>query len=137
MSKVEFIDEVHALGLEPFEYVLCASATLAALGLRENKDIDMVVTDSVFNRLMMAHPEAFDLKDDGVECLTIGNLEIFREFKIVSRKNIFEKKMLVDGIPVMGLRQLRHWKFLMGREKDKHDIALIDAYLQKHNIPHK
>jgi hypothetical protein len=110
------------------EYIVVGSGVLDALGLREANDIDIVVSQALYEHLEglgdwkvtergLSHPpvEAFLSWDDAENTPNLTDLKA--------------DEQLIGDIPYVSLSRLRAWKERMGREKDTQDIALIDQYL--------
>jgi hypothetical protein len=52
LDKVQYLNEIDALGLKPNEYVILGSSVLVLFDiLNENKDLDLVISDHAFKRL--------------------------------------------------------------------------------------
>ena len=51
---MNIIEKVKELGLKPEEFVIVAGSAIAAHGLKETKNIDLVISPEVYGRLKAA-----------------------------------------------------------------------------------
>ncbi|HEY8108734.1 MAG TPA: hypothetical protein VIF43_01875 [Patescibacteria group bacterium] len=121
------------LELPPEEYVVVAGGILDALGLRPANDIDLVVSEALFEHLQgMGDWQEGRHPDLDIPMLTHGPVEAFLTWDEPDfRPNLpalKEREQVIEGIPYAGLRRVREWKVRKGRDKDKTDVALIDGY---------
>lgn len=124
---IRYLDEVKALNLPLGDYAICASAVLAARGIRPNKDIDLLVRPEVFEALSKEHPIT---EKNGIRGIEIGNLEIFCSWGnfIEDPMQIIERAEIRDGYPLMNLEHFKAWKKWAGREKDIEDLRLLEKW---------
>jgi len=128
MTKDEIISKVKALNLPENSYVVFGSCPMAVLGLREAKDIDLVVSPQVFEQL----------KTIGWQVVKKGNKDdrlVWDVYEAHGELNYLQTLLssadIVDGVPFASLAELKKWKQGCGREKDLADIKLIDEYFNK------
>ena len=134
MTKDEIVEKVKGLNLPAGGYVVFGSCPLAAAGLREANDIDMLVSDEVLTNLEQAGWQQADKgKDD--KPLTYGVFEAHNRWNFSSYSPTLEQLLdtanVIEGVPFASLEEVRKWKAASGRPKDLKDIELIDAYLSK------
>ena len=131
MTKDEIISKVKALNLPENSYVVFGSCPMAVLGLREAKDIDLVVSPQVFGFLKAAGWEV--VKKGGKDNRLAWDVyEAHGEWNYL--QTLLSSATMVDGVPFASLAELRKWKQGRGREKDLADIKLIDEYSEKQKI---
>lgn len=130
---------IRQLDLPAGEYVVLGSGVLAALGIRDVADIDLLVSPRLFNQLRQRGWEYGTLDYDGHvrERLTLGEAEAFKDFWY-SDQNPAPEKLIADaavikGVPFLPLATLLDIKRALNRPKDHSDIALIEKYLARHN----
>ena len=132
------LDNLKKLNLPTDQFVVVSSGVLAIRGIRDAKDIDVVVTDSLWNE-MITHTQVIlnswriptlQLEND-IEILDPAK-SIFGNSKVVPVKEIFEKADVFDGVKFINLYHLKKIKLEMGREIDLKDIELIDTYIHNH-----
>lgn len=132
MNKQQIIDKVKALNLPEGSYIVFGSCPLAAAGLRESGDIDMLVNDETHELLRQAGWGEID-KGENDRPLTREVFEVHSDWKFSTYdptlEHLLETAMYVDGVPFASLHEVRKWKAASGRPKDLADIALIDDYL--------
>ena len=133
MKFEEIAKRTRVLGLNAGEYALFGSVPLAAHGIRESQDIDMLVTHEAYQRL----------KDQGWE------VEVFPNGREMLRKDCFEagedwnygtynpdpaklikEADIIEGIPVVRLEEALAWKKALRREKDLKDVELIEEFMK-------
>ncbi len=135
MNFEKNLENLKKLNLPTDQYVVIGSGPLAVRGIREAKDIDIMVTDSLWDEMIKKYQVISN--DFGVECICLENdIEIvnpkdsiFGNSVIVPKDEIFEKGDILDGIKFMSLEHLKKIKIEIGREKDLQDINLIDNFL--------
>lgn len=135
MTKQEIIDEVKALNLPKNSYVVFGSCPLAALGIREANDIDMMVTPEVLEELKKAGWRQVDKgKDDAPFVHGVFEAHTNWDFSTYSPtlEYLLAGAMVVDDIPFASLDEVRKWKAATVRPKDMVDVNLIDEYLASH-----
>lgn len=117
----------------PFDqFVVIGSGLLDAYGLRSADDIDLVVSDGLYELLkqkgvykeLLKHDESY-LEGDKLEIwLTWGKNTDFN--------SLYLDSVVIDGIHFVNPRFLIEKKYEMGRTKDIEDIRLLEQYLNGH-----
>ena len=130
MKLQEIIAKVKSLELPKGSYVVFGSCPLAAAGIREASDIDMLVTKELFDYLGQ-HGWAELIKSENDKPLTKEDFEVHYKWDFSSYQPTLEHLLstadVVDGIPFASLLEVRKWKASSGRPKDLKDIERIDA----------
>lgn len=126
MKYEELLEEVKTLNLDIKEYAVFGSGPLAVRGLRESNDIDIIVTEKLWENLEKQN----DVQDDRI---IIGNVEIWHNWKpwIEDIEQLIKSAELIKETPHVQLKYIKEWKKKMGREKDLQDIRLIEKFLDK------
>ena len=125
MDKAELIRRLNELDWDKHEYWLVAGGAMVLYGLRaETGDIDLGCSTKMADELENEGYSTAILSDGTRKIAFDENIELFENW-------IFDRVNTVDGIPVISLNGLIEMKKSLGREKDKKDIELIEAYLQK------
>lgn len=136
MNLQEIITKVKELGLPEGSYVVFGSCPLAAAGLREAGDIDMLVTAEVFRGLGVAGWKRVN-KGVGDMPFTHDVFEAHDNWDFSHYRPTLDQLLMtatvIDGVPFAALEEVRKWKAASGRPKDLKDIELIDAYLAQRN----
>lgn len=130
-------ERVQKLGLPKGGYAVVGGGVLEAHGLREAGDVDLVVSDEVYALLV---DNGWQKKKgiDGVGIkLYLNEVEAFSHIKIGTYQpntvDLLARAELIQNVPFLTLVDTRAYKLALGREKDLHDIELIDAALQRVN----
>ena len=128
MNRHDVIRELRALSLPEDQYVVVGGGVLALLGLRDTEDIDLVVTEGLFNQL---HEQGWrakirpngkpGLKLDVVEAYLDVDCDTFER----STSWLLEHAQVLDGIPTTDLETLAGFKAGYGRPKDLLDLAML------------
>jgi hypothetical protein len=130
MQKEEIIARVKALNLPKNSYIVFGSCPLAVAGLREARDIDLLVSKDVFLKLKEAGwKELYKSAND--KPLVHDVFEAHHTQWHFSSHNptleeLISTAIIIDSVPFASLAEVRKWKVSSGRPKDLIDIALID-----------
>ena len=120
-----FLNKLRELDLPDEEYAIFGSGPLAVRGLREARDLDVIVTCKLYEKLRDKYPE----KDKGI---MIGDIEIISPHSSVvdNPEEIIKRAETIGGFKFALLNDIMEWKKKRGREKDFKDIKLIQGYLE-------
>lgn len=138
MNFDALIKQLKQINLQIDQFVIVSSGSLAARGIRDARDLDILVTEKLWNELSQTFPVKNEYGMDKIKVANdievLGRGSAFLDSKIATIEEIFESADNINGIRYMNLKLLRIFKEKMGREKDKKDIELIDEYMsqQKH-----
>ena len=124
-SRIKTLD--HPFG----EYVVVSSGTLEALGIRSARDLDIAVTDKLFEKLR-ADGGWTEEERYGKLFLSKPRIDIIRQLSWdaypTTNEEAIASALVIDGVPFMNINELKLFKRALGREKDFADIKLIEAY---------
>ena len=124
-------NEIKKLNLPIDQYAVFGSGPMAIRNIRDSHDIDIIVTDELWELLLKQYPENIHTHPPSIR---IGNIEIFNQWIIgdmeYSINEIIENKEVIDGISFAKLESVRTWKSQGYRKKDIEDVQLIDKYLE-------
>lgn len=136
MKLQEIIAKVKELGLPEGSYVVFGSCPLAAAGLREAGDIDMLVTTKLLRSLEAAGWKQVE-KGRGDTPFVHDVFEAHDNWDFSHYRptlaGLLMTATVIDGVPFASLEEVRKWKAASGRPKDLKDIELIDACLAQRN----
>jgi len=131
---MNIIQKIKELNLPNDQYVVIGSGTMSALGIREANDIDMSVTEELFDKLKETG-EWKELEKYGRPFLEKDVFDINKslgwEKYSTTIQEANKSALFIEDIPFMNLDELIKFKDAMGREKDLKDIALIKEYINK------
>ena len=121
MTKDEIIAKVKALNLPKKSYVVFGSCSMAALGIREAQDIDMLVSKTVFDMLKRAGWQEVD-KGQEDKPLTHDVFEVHDNWNFSSYSLTLEQLLatanIIDGVPFASIEEVRKWKVASARPKE-------------------
>lgn len=125
--------QVRDLNLALGTYALFGSAPLGIRNLRECNDVDVIVTDDVWNEYKQKEGWTEKQAPHGDISLCHGDIELWKgwypgEWNIAE---LIKTAEMIDGLPFVTLENVVKWKKLKGREKDMSDLQLIDEFLHK------
>ncbi|MBI2590599.1 MAG: nucleotidyltransferase domain-containing protein [Candidatus Blackburnbacteria bacterium] len=126
--KIEaLIESLKKQNLPEGEYAVFGSAVMAVRGFREAPNIDIIVTDKLWNELSdRGH------KPDEEGFIRISQIKISNWWFAPTRKNIptmIKEAEIIKDVPFVRLEEVRHYKTFINREKDKNDVKLINQFL--------
>jgi hypothetical protein len=117
------------------QYAIFGSAPMWIRGIRESDDLDIIVRGQAWE-WARTHGRRTDKKGvDGRDIMTFagGKIEVHDDWQPGEWDTdaLIETAEMIDGIPFVRLESVVEWKKIMGREKDKNDLSLIQEYLLK------
>ena len=138
MTETSFSERVKALELPLDKIIVIGSGVLDALGIRQADDIDLAVAPDLFASFANDPAWQESVADWGEFYYQKGDCEAWSGWtEPDSDHPIYEELLpdtfVMDGVRYMTLEYVRAWKLRKGREKDKADVALIDAYNKDHD----
>lgn len=133
---MNLIESVRELQFPSDEYIVAGSGIMSALGLKEAHDIDIIVSDRLFDELKSQGWEvvAYTYPDKlGQVYLRKGVIEIYHDVNCgkfnPSRAELMKRKVVIDGINFICLEDLLRFKKEYNRPKDIQDMMVIEKYL--------
>ena len=131
-------ERVKALKFPNEHYVVVGSGVMDAKGIREAKDLDIIVTPELFNACLK---DGWELKPwtkkevPGEPWLHKKSVDLminlhYRGQPLLAQDLIREGE-IIEGVCFVKLEQLLVFKREYGRPKDFEDIKLIEAFLLK------
>ncbi len=129
--------KLNELGLNQENAIVIGSGILDALGIRDSKDIDVVVTEDKYNKL--SESDRFRKEQNhGCEVLTDDLFEIRTIWNVVGKtwrfNDLLSHSMIINGVRYITIEFLldvkRCWlKDRDVRKKDVDDVRLMENYL--------
>lgn len=123
------VDMVKRLDLPKDAYVMIGGGVLEAHGIRKTFDVDLVVSDTVYERFRDELAWKEYIHESGKHMLARNGYNFMRSWMGYTLPKLRAKRDVIDGVSCMNLRQLMKAKQRLGRKKDIEDIALIETYL--------
>lgn len=133
MEYKELLQELKKLNLPLGEYAITSSGPLAVRGIRETADIDIIVSEKLWETISEKYPA--DGEESKRNKITIGNIEVLGGFSSTwsdeeaSIQKQIETADIIGGFPFVKLEFIKRFKQRLGRDKDLKDIELINQYL--------
>jgi hypothetical protein len=138
LKNVKYLDKFRRLPYPKNEMLIVGSGTMALLGLRENKDLDIWATPRIMKRV--AQDKKFIAKKSEVDGSTLyesedGKLEFASSFSFANLdlKTSLKKAIIIYGIHFQSPEEILAWKKKANRPKDRDDIIKLENYL-KNNV---
>ncbi len=134
---MDIIQKVKSLNLPVGQYAVFGSAPMAIRKIRESHDIDMVVTEELYQHLK-DHGWKDKVSNNGSKMLHKDEFEVGMSWEFGEYKpdvaNLIQNADMFEGIPFVKLEEVLKWKKAWGRDKDQVDIKLIEEYMQMQNL---
>ena len=125
---MRYLDELKALDLPKDRYVVFGSGPLAIRGLRENRDIDLILAEDLWEELKDNHPR----NENGGLQLT-PHIEAYKSWPRVQNPTaVIRSAELIDGVPFARLEDIEAWKSFSDDPEDRKDVGLIRVYRESH-----
>lgn len=128
MEIEKLIESLKKQNLPKGEYAVFGSAVMAIKGLRVAPNIDVIVTNKLWELLLSKRH-----KPDEEGFIRIGQIKISNWWFAPTRKDIpvmIKEAEIISGIPFVQLAEVRDYKKFVNRDKDINDVKLIDKYLE-------
>lgn len=117
------------------QYVLMGSCPLAARNLREAQDLDISVTNALWQKLLDSGDyiivEKYDrqfLTDKETGLVDINKQLDWAKYATTTEEAIASAD-IINGFPFLNITETIKFKTALGREKDFKDIELLEKYL--------
>lgn len=130
MNFLTLLEELDKLDLPKDKYAITSSGTLAIRGIRQAKDIDLVVTEDLWEEL----GAKYGIKEKPIcDSIHLDDIEVLGNF---SGENLFSVDEqiahadIIDGRRYVSLDMIIAFKTALGREKDLKDLELIKEYIE-------
>jgi hypothetical protein len=134
---MNIFQEVKKLDLPIGEYVVVGSGPMAAREIRAFKDIDILVSEKLYDELVKKGWEVVEVEGVGGKFKVLKkdifeiNTTLWHGDYKPDNKNLIEQAEIICDVPFLQLKELIKFKTALAREKDLKDIELINNYLQK------
>lgn len=133
MNKQELLNEIQKLEFQKTDFIIVGGGALTIRNLRNTFDLDIVVTAELFEKLQTSNEWSYKVRPNGKPKLYKDFIEVYLDVNTDdfqrSTSQLFEHADIFDQIQFIDLQTLMQLKKSYGREKDLHDIELIQTYL--------
>jgi len=131
LDKQKIIAKVKLLHLPENSYIVYGSGPLAAAGIREANDIDLLVTPEVYLKLKKLGWKKI-YKSPGDEPLTFEVFEAHDNWNFCSHNppltELLARAKIISGVAFASLEDVKKCKLAWGRPTDLLDVELINNY---------
>ena len=129
MNREEIIKILNEFNFDSKEYIVISGAAMVLYGIKDTThDIDISVTEKYYRYLEDNYDCEIERQDEyGNNVYYIGKYLNFGKLYYT------ENKDFVEGFPIQRVKDIIDLKKMLGREKDKKDLELIDMYLNKND----
>ncbi len=131
---MDIFKELKKLNFPIGHYVVVGSGIMAALGIREARDLDIAVDNELLKTLKKSGVYKEEIRYDKL-FLVGSNIEIITQLNWEDyQTNVIDaisSAKIINGFPFLNIEETIKFKEALGREKDFKDIELIKDYLDK------
>lgn len=131
---MNIFEELKRLGLPTGQYVVFGGGSMAAHGIRMPSDIDILVTNELYERLREQGWQDEEEIRPGLTRIVKDKYDVTPDISCGSynpnKQELIDNAKIINGIPFLPLNELIKFKKEKGREKDLKDIELIKKYLE-------
>ncbi|MEO5949421.1 MAG: sulfate transporter, partial [Candidatus Saccharimonas sp.] len=103
---------------------------LEVLNLRETSDVDLVVSDAIYNHYRDEKKWPEYVQDNGKKVLSHDGYNLMHTWMGNSLKHLQQRSFEVEKVAFMNVEELIEAKRHLGRKKDLEDIMLLEGYLE-------
>ena len=132
MNSKDLFKKVKELNLPIGRYALFGSAPMAARGLKEADDIDIIASEDLWNEFSQKEEWCKGMSNCGSEYLANGQIEFYKNWRPGDwdTDELIKTAEIIGGLPFVSLENVVKWKKVYGREKDLRDIEIIEEFLR-------
>lgn len=139
MKFLKYIQKIKKMKLPKGEYAIFGSGPLAIKGIRDSRDVDIIVSDDLFKSYETKpgwKVKKFERGGRDIEMLEKDSIEFYRNWGPGNWdiKQLIRESEIIDDLPFVKLEEVIRWKKISGREKDLNDIKLINKFLQSQKL---
>ncbi len=134
---MDIFKEIAKLNFPPDQYIIVGSGIMAAKGIREANDLDIIVTPEFFEKCKAEGWEILPWTKEGIlgkEWLKKGEVELYMQLSLksggVSAKELLKNAEIINGVPFITLEEHMKCKAEFGRPQDLADIEIIKNYIK-------
>ena len=132
MEFDSLLKDLKKLNLPKNEFAIFGSGPLAIRGIRDSRDLDIIVKPELWSNLAEKHKiEEFKVEPKK-QFIKIGEIEIYPDWLpwLKDIDKLINTADFINGLPYVKLKYVIKWKEMFNREKDKKDIELIEKWLK-------
>ncbi len=126
---INWIGELEELGLRRKDYIITLDGTMALYGLKDNQDLDILVSREIFNRLLIDKIGMPQAKPAGNLTLRFKHINIYDLLCDETDDDMYGQT--VDGYTFQPLPFVLQWKLGSPLVEIKDDVQTIIDYMAK------
>lgn len=126
IERLNYLKELEELNLDKSRYTIIGSGIMAVCGIRENDDIDISVTEDLFDEI--SEDDRFAREDYPPSIsYRYKHISIFKgNFPMTdSPQQLIDESITVNGYNFISIETLTVWKGIKGRPKDEEDLKIL------------
>ena len=140
------LKKLEELNLPKDQFAVFGSGPMVVRGMREAGDLDLIVTDKLWQELQdrghkvmketwhemeQADGKKIDHYREYVVLVPAPDIEVFNEwpFVLASADELVAESEMIDGVPFVALERVIEWKTGFNRPKDCKDVEMIREFL--------
>lgn len=134
---MHILTTIQSLNFPPSQYILIGGAAMAIRGMKETKDIDILVSKELLESLQGKpswhhHPRIIATEEPGL----VSSDKLVELYPTIASNTITFDELkaheeIIEGVPVAHLDDIMRIKEFYHREKDQADVALIAEHLHQ------
>lgn len=128
----DLLEELKKLNLPKGKFAIFGSGPMGPVGLKDPRDLDVIVTEDIFDDLKQKSEFKLGTKKSNDEYLEKDGIEFYKNWYPGEEwdiKKLINEAETINDLPFVKLEKVLKWKKLIMREKDIKDIELIENYL--------
>jgi len=129
----EFLKKLKDLNLPKGKFAIFGSGPMGIRGLKEIGDLDVIVTEDIFDDFAKRPDFKLGQKKSNNEYLEKDGIEFYKNWHPGDWdiNKLIQDAEIINDWPFVRLEEVLKWKKLKMRDKDIKDIELIENYLNK------
>lgn len=124
----ELFDQIRKINLPLGEYVLAGSAPLGIRNLKKCKDLDVLVSEKLWN--ILKKDFKFGKFPSGEIALVKDNIEFSKKWFSEDANSLIKGAEIIDDLPFIKLEEVLKYKLILNREKDVVDIKILEKLIK-------
>ena len=134
ISNNDLFQRVKKLKLPIGKYALFGSAPMGVRGLKKCSDIDLIVSEEIWEKYREKSGWDYQITENGVEHIESrdSKIEFWHDWRpwYQDSSRFINDAEIIDGLPFVKLDRVLEWKRKFGREKDLEDVKIIEKFLR-------
>ena len=129
----DLLEKLKELNLPKGKFAIFGSGPMWLAGLKEPGDLDVIVTEDVFNDFKQRPEFKLGTKKSNYEYLEKEGIEFYRSWYPGEEwdiEKLINEAEIINDLPFVKLEKVLKWKKLTMREKDIKDIELIENFIK-------